>query len=178
MYHWLVNIWLAWYFSLVRHSMSFQWKCKNMMTNTTMTASIMMVRLTASTSKSSFMMRLPQALRLLRLFKVEPSRSPSLLHHLRNHHRPHNHWDKKVSLHCPAFCQIHNRQHRQQPLSSIMMVTFCEAPAAQDLFGEGTTAPPRNPVFHLYFPVSFKMRNGLKHCQRHNGPRNWPRDLD
>ena len=132
------------------------------MTNTTMTASIMMVRLTASTSKSSFMMRLPQALRLLRLFKVEPSRSPSLLHHLRNHHRPHNHWDKKVSLHCPAFCQTHNHQHRQQPLSSIMMVTFCEAPAAQDLFGEGTTAPPRNPVFHLYFPVSFKIRNGLK----------------
>ena len=67
-----------------------QWKCRNMMTKTTMTATIMMVRLTASTSKSSFMMRFPQALRLLRLLReceVVPSRSSSRFHHLHKHHR-------------------------------------------------------------------------------------------
>ena len=67
-----------------------QWKCRNMMTKTTMTATIMMVRLTASTSKSSFMMRFPQALRLLRLLReweVVPSKSSSLFHHLHKHHR-------------------------------------------------------------------------------------------
>jgi len=58
-----------------------QWKCRKMMTNTTITTIIMMVRLTASTSKSIFMIRSPQALLLLRLFR-DCSPAPSLCHHL------------------------------------------------------------------------------------------------
>ena len=60
-----------------------QWKCRKMMTNTTITTIIMMVRLTASTSKSIFMIRSPQALLLLRLFR-DCSPAPSLCHHLWN----------------------------------------------------------------------------------------------
>ena len=111
------------------------------MTNTTITASIMMVRLTASTSKSSFIIRFPQALRLLRLFKVEPSRSSFLLHHLTSSVR-----DQGVSLYCQT-------QDLDLKLSTILNRPFVRR-LQHKIFLRPPPLNPRAPSFIFTFLIN------------------------
>ena len=103
-----------------------------------------MVRLTASTSKSIFMIRSPQALLLLRLFR-DCSPAPSLCHHL----------EPLVSFFLSVT--LFN--------NSTLLLTFCEGCAGRSLF-LSTRAPPStiSPPKILFsgllcrFPEGFRIR--------------------